>query len=409
MHVAHFWSVLHPIKKSTRLLTLKSSAYRLNPDPEVALMKKLLIILTLLLPMITIGCPGTKSPTPSPAGKPVPANTTQETIPSPGSLLAIGKPFPMFTAKAVDGSLLDLSSMLGSKTYVLVWFWASWTNPENDLAKLSGIYKTSQSDRFKMVAVNVDLPSHESTVTTLINGGGYFFPIVTDFKHTPPSTLAEAYDSGPGKTPANYLLGPDGIILMKNISVDDFENSIATLLKSNVMYKPVIASTSISLTIEPTSADSSAMQSEQNTSHVAPESVILSLSIDNPDAKADSKYDAKILYRTLKPTGKVTCLRVYPDDPAGELISSGGKPIVFSVVTGSNKQYTNKVSGARADFQIDVPIEPGTCAIEYWGQAWSFTLERMISGDHNKEDFLKLPYCPPEAVERQGGIIAPPA
>jgi hypothetical protein len=315
----------------------------------------------------------------------------------------------MFVAIASDGSLLDLSSMLATKTYVLVWFWAVWTNPENDLAKLSSIYTTNKGDRFKMVAVNVDLPSHEGAVTTLINAGGFSFPIVADFKHTPQATLAGAYNSSPGQTPANYLLGPDGTILMKNIIVDDINDIITKLLTSNDLYKPVIASTSISETIESTSADSSVTHSEQSGFHGMPESVILSISVNNPGVVADSKYDANIIYRFLKPTGKVTCLRVYPEDPASELISSGGVPIVFSVVTGSNKQFSNKVSGVNAEFQIDVPIDPDTCAVEYWGQAWSFMLERMVSGDHNREDFAKLPHCPPEAVQRQGGIIAPPA
>jgi peroxiredoxin len=361
---------------------------------------------------VSLGCP--KSGQPGADGKAgggkLQAPTLQENIPAVGSQLTIGAKFPMFAASASDGKILDLQSLLGPKTYVLVWFWATWTNPDApDLAALSKALEAHPGDRFRVACVNVDLKSHQPQVEALIKAGGYAFPIATDYNHTDPATLTNAYNLGAGKTPPNYLLGPDGTILMSNIKAADVDAIVTSLLATQDIYKPIMINVNVTGTVEPAVPGTPPVSSDSGaTNQKAPESVIFSTSISNPGAEEDKDYEAALTYRVLKPTGQSTFLKIYPDDPMSDLISTNGQPILFKVVQGKTVEFPNLVKGSETEFVLDLPLDSNTFVVEYWGAAWSFVLNRLVPGDRGKKDFAQVPYCTTEAVDRQGGPIAAP-
>jgi hypothetical protein len=234
----------------------------------------------------------------------------------------------------------------------------------------------------------------------------YKFPVVPDFNHTEPNTLGAAYGIGPGKSPMSYLLGSDGTILMKNLRTSDLDGIVAALLQSTEPYQPISMTMAIAGRIEPTLTDEPVrLPREGEPARKASESIVLSVTVRNPLALASDTYNAKVSYIPLIPTGQLTYMRVYPEDSESELVSSAGKPVVFHVVSGSPSEVTSKLEGNQAEFMLDIILPADTYVIEYSGEVWSFVLNRMIPCDRGKEDFARLPYCTPEAVNRQGGAV----
>jgi peroxiredoxin len=373
------------------------------------------LILSLAIPLF--GCPNTPVRTNPPSNargtgeeqvSPVQAEFTQ-TIPQPGSSLRIGSMFPSFASYTLDGKPLDISTLYGEKTYVLVWFWATWTNPDaTDLTALQQIFGAYEGERFHLVTVNIDLPSHEEKVISIIDNRMYSFPVVADFRNEGDNSLAEAYGTGAGKAPPNFLLGPGGVILLKNLRADDLPPVFTSLMASDEMLKPLTISASVAERIEPAATDEPVrIPSTGDKVRTAPESLVISMNIDNPQALVSDVYDVKVSYIPLKPIGDTTYLRVYPEEPTSELITADGRPVVFQVLAGSPSEVAGQVEGSRPGYMVDILIPPDTYVVEYYGQVWSFFLNRMICGDRDKEDFAGLPYCTTESVQRQGGLIAP--
>ena len=291
---------------------------------------------------------------------------------------------------------------------MLVWFWATWNDSKgDDLAGLQTLYTTNKGERFHVVTVNLDPATHQGDVNALLQTGSYGFPVIPDYAHTEPNTLATSYGTGLGKTPGNYLLGPGGTILLKNLSVDDATSIIALLLATDTMYQPVEIDAEVSDRVLPV-ADENAISSQTVEVGKTPESLLFSVNIDNPQAPATGIYDAKFSYRALVPTSQKTYLRLYPDNPSSELITSNGKPVLFEVMAGDFTELPNQVEGTKSNYEMDIPLLPGTAVVEYYAETWSTMLNRLVTGERGKEDFLKVPYCTPEALQRQGGAISSP-
>ena len=360
------------------------------------------------------GCPRPQPPAVRPQGQPSSADTTtavqsptEEVIPPAGQPIHVGTKFPMFTARTTGGDLLALDQLLGEKTYVLVWFWALWNDPQaNEMVDLVPTFTSKEGERFHLVTVNLDEPSHRDAVNNMIQTRAYRFPVVPDYNHTD-KTLADAYGMGIGKKPGNFLLGPDGTVLLRDISPQDLDGILATLLSVDQIYQPIVISIAFSQEIQPQTPGAPAPASQTGRpARNAPEALLLSANIVNPQASQEG-YQARVIYRALAPTGDVTNLRTYPDDPASGLISADGIPITFTVVSGEYAEIPSQVAGGNAEFMLDIILKPETYVVEYWGEAWSTMLNRMVPGEKGKEDFAQIPYCTPEAVERQGGIISP--
>jgi peroxiredoxin len=334
-------------------------------------------------------------------------------IPQPGASLKIGSVFPPFVSSTLDGKPLDISTLYGDKTYVLVWFWASWTDLDTaDLTALQQIFSAYEGERFHLVTVNIDLPSHEEKVSSIISSRTYGFPVIPDFHNEAGNSLAlmNAYGTGPGKNPPNFLLGPGGMILLKNLKADELPSVLTPLMATNVMLQPLTIDLSVAERIEPTVSDEPVrIPNADGNVRTAPESLVLSISIDNPQALETDVYDVKVAYVPLRATGETTCLRVYPEEPSSDLITADGRPVVFHVVSGSYSEVGGRVEGATPSYMVDIPVPADTSVIEYYGQVWSFFLNRMVTGERDKEDFSGFPYCTTESVRRQGGLIAPPA
>lgn len=143
------------------------------------------------------------------------------------SELAVGKTFPDFNEKDLEGKPLSIERFKGK--VVLVDFWAVWCGPcIAELPHVLSAYKKHHADGFEIIGISLD--QDRDKLDAFLQEKGMTWPQYFDGQGWQ-NKLAQEY--GINSIPATFLLDGEGKIIAKDLRGDALEQAVTKALAKN--------------------------------------------------------------------------------------------------------------------------------------------------------------------------------
>lgn len=138
----------------------------------------------------------------------------------------IGSKFIDINLADKDDNMIALSSLVGEGKYVLLDFWASWCNPcMAEIPFLVETYNQYKDKGFSIYGVSLD---REKAAWTKAMTDHKMDWVNVSLINDPEKTATTEYSIQ--SIPANFLIGPDGTIIAKNLRGEEVKAKITELL-----------------------------------------------------------------------------------------------------------------------------------------------------------------------------------
>lgn len=306
-----------------------------------------------------------------------------------------GMTAPPLTGITTTGETFDLQNYLHQGQYVLVDFWAGWCGPcIQQMPYLAEAMREVQNERFAIVTVSLDMESTRSLLDQTVAKFGLTVPIVADFRGWE-SPLAAAW--GIQGIPANFLLSPEGVILLRDLHGEELVEIPRRFAQDpDFNYEPISFDVAVNNLPLPLTDDR----------HAVPvEPLQLEISLSNPQAAGGS---SEITFQVMAavPTGERTLLR---DGPEEVVRDEEGNPVVFTLIETVEDEIKLMLPAAPGGgaTAYELPLPPGTLMAIVFPAVWSPMLDRWMSGRPIFLEYSSEPAVEAWEIEEQGGVIAP--